>query len=811
MKRFCIRLWLAVFELLVCGRLFAQVSSASSPAPTKSALLIGIWTYEHPSAEIKVPDGAPHTGRYEPALTYSNLKGPKYDVEEMRTLLTSERFGFPNDDKHIHILLDKDATHDAILEALQDYLVKNPHAGDTVVLYISSHGSLRADPKGHGELYDLDGTGRHPSSVENTIVPYDWYLGVDDVFSRDLRHVFNEAADRNIHVTAIFDTCHSGSLARGAEDSGLVPRAFDFDPRPMPADPYPEEAAGTPPEARSVNPVLVLSAAQKDQSTIDVENSVPPHGLFTNALIETLRALPANRSADEVFRRVQIAMELAPGASHQQPELDTSNLRRQEPLFGGSAGSGPLTATVVWVDGSGALLDVGTVADIGAGSEFTTLTETNGVRAVLRVSDSIGLSRSRATVISAPGSVVHVEDVVELTKWVPAERPTLKFYAGVSNLTLAQIREAISVSNAAGMKLIRDPSVDAWTHHLLWDGTRWIVKPHTSKGPGGQVKMGKTVVLGARLSAGALRKLPAGGAIWFDAPLPGDPSRALMPSGDDVPRSAAVLTSDRTQATYVIAGTATGNGVGYAWFKRSDLDAEIQTPKEIGLGCSPNSAYPLRTKWVVADGTVRLEIPLTDFAVQLARLNGWLHLQTASLGGQVDFPYRLGLRRVGENADLADNGDTYQGEYELSLIATRHAAATPRWVYVLVIDCQGKGSLLWPYKEVPPGKFPKENGTLDHIPLPGDPFPVDEPFGTDTYLLLTTSTPLSDPWALEFTGVVKKGGNKKLSEQLDPLEDLLDSTSAGTLSRGRPTPTNWSVEAMQTQSRKQPASNGPPR
>jgi hypothetical protein len=51
-----------------------------------------------------------------------------------------------------------------------------------------------------------------------------------------------------------------------------------------------------------------------------------------------LPALPANRSASDVFRSLQVAMETAPGATNQQPELDTSDTRRQQPLFGGAAG-----------------------------------------------------------------------------------------------------------------------------------------------------------------------------------------------------------------------------------------------------------------------------------------------------------------------------------------------------------------------------------------------------------------------------------------------------------------------------------------
>jgi hypothetical protein len=799
-----VRLLLPALSVLFCCAISAQAPPAdNSSLSARSALLIGIDTYAHPNTDLKVPAGAPQTGRYEPQLTYPNLKGPSHDVAAMRTLLTSEKFAFPDDAKHIHLLLNEQATHDAILQAMERYLVRDPKPGDTVVLFISAHGSLRADPKGHGQLYNLDGTGRNPSYVENTIVPYDWYLGYDDIFSRDLRHVFNQAADRNIHVTAIFDACHSGSLARGPLNPSLVPRDFDFDPRPMPADPYPAEATATPPESRADNPVLVLSAAQKEQLAMDVQDAVPPHGLFTSALIETLEALPSNRPSADVFKRLVVTMEVAPGATHQQPELDTSVARRQQPLFGGTAGSGPPTAAIVSADAAGIILDIGAAADIGPGSEFTQLTESQGVRAVLRVSDSIGVARSRAAVISPAGATVHATDVMELTKWVPAARPALSFYAGASNPPSAEIQDALYVVRSARLNFAADPSRDRWTHHLTWDGSRWMLEIHTQNPPPGPGKKDKPIVLGAKLSPSTLKKIPPAGVVWFDAPLPRESASALLAPESGPPPSAAVLTSDRTQAMYVIGGTLTDAGISYAWFKRSDIDAEVQTPNGSGAGCSPNSPYPLRTDWVASQD--KPELALSASAVQLARLNGWLQLGSSSLTGQADFPYRLTLRRVSENQDVIDGGTTYdQATYEPALVGGRKAAVSPRWVYVLSIDCQGKGVLLFPYEGAPNGQFPTEEEKLDRILLPDDHIVVGNPLGTDTYLMLTTSTQLANPYALEFKGVVTRGAVKAE----DPLEELLDSTSAGTRGASRPAPTNWSIQMLHTQSVQQ--SNGKP-
>jgi hypothetical protein len=800
LRKICLLVQLLIVSL--CGRVYAgdPTDTRQSVAPTKSALLIGIDTYEHSAVEMRIPDGTSHTGRFEPQLIFPNLKGPTHDVEAMRELLTSEKFGFPNDEKHIHILLNKAATHDAILHAMQQFLVIDPSPDDTVVLFISSHGSLRADPKGHGQLYDLDGTGLHPSSVENTLVAYDWYLGKDDIFSRDLRHIFNQAAERGIHLTAIFDSCHSGSLARGAENSALTPKDFAFDPRPMPPDPYPAETGGTPPESRADNPALVVSAAQKDELAIDVQNGVPPHGLFTNALVETLQSLPANRPASDVFKRLEVTMEIAPSATHQQPALDTTATRKRQPLFGGLAGSGPPTAAIVSVDANNSVvLDIGVLADIGLGSEFTEITEKNGERAVIRITDSIGLARSKAAVISQGSTAVHAKDIVQLSKWVPAERPTLSFYAGASNLSVAEILETLAVLRAAHITLVADPASDPWTHHLAWDGKQWILYTHSNKNSGGQGKHEAPITLGARPSTAAMKQLSSASIVWFDAPLPNGSTQGLLPKPSDRRVfSAAQLTEERSLAAYVIAGTATNTGIRYSWFKRSDVDAEVQTPKGFGAGCSPNSAYPLRTDWI-DNKTIRVEGPLTESALQLAKLNGWLHLAASSLGGQTDFPYQLYLRSVAGNEDVVDGGKTYVGKYGLWLGGNRKSAVSPRWVYVMEIDCQGKGTLLWPY-DGPDGKFPTEQGYLDQIPLPGEPFEVGNPLGTDTYLMLTTATPLADRSALEFTGVVTRSA--KTSKGTGPLEDLLDVTSAGTGKRAaiRQTPTSWGIQTLQTQS-----------
>ena len=266
--------------------------------------------------------------------------------------------------------------------------------------------------------------------------------------------------------------------------------------------------------------------------------------------------------------------------------------------------------------------------------------------------------------------------MVELTKWVPAQRPALSFYAGGSNPSTTEIQDALIAFRAAQIGFVSDPSRDVWTHHVVWDGAQWIAYAHSRQTPSGQITKDKPIELGAKLSPAALRKLRPASEVWFDVPLARESVQALLaPPPDGAPPSAAVFTSDRTQAMYVVAGTVNDTGISYAWFKRSDIDAEVRTLPGIGAGCSPNSSYPLRTDWDVPSKLVPPELGLSASAVQLARLNGWLQLGSSSLTGQGDYPYRLVLRRVPEGEEIADGGTTHdKGTYDLALVSNTKAS-----------------------------------------------------------------------------------------------------------------------------------------
>jgi Caspase domain len=751
----------------------------------KYALLIGIDTYQPANTTVKHPEGA-NTGRFAPgAPLFYNLTGPTHDVASMRGVLTSSKFGFPDDDQHIHLLENGAATRAGILAAMNKYLVEQPKKGDTVVLYVAGHGSLRVNSKSNKQTFDLAGK---PTPLDNTIVPADAYLGTEDIRDREMARIFNKALDKGIYLTAIFDTCHSGGTARGAEvGPRTVPRMLAYDPRDI-AEAPDVNSAGEPviaPEDRKDNPALVLAATQVDQKAKELPDASPPHGVFTMALIDALQALPANISANDLWKRVQVDLEVQ-GFSDQQPVLDGTKQRRERPLFGGEPGSEKVRAAVISVDDDGVVLDIGSVADIGIGSEFVALAlaQGQGERATLRITAAAGIDRSVATIVSPAEAKVAAKDVFELAKWVPAEQPSLYFWMPPSNLTQAQINSAVSEARSSGLRLVNDPSLEAWTDLISWDGSQWTMRKAGVRG---------AEALGPTLTAQLLqRKVAKDAVVWLNLPPPAELASQLLMND---PRSAAQSTAKEDQAMYLLAGMVTDPGAVYAWYNRGEFIAGRQTPAGYGKGCSPDSPYPIRTNWVAAGDAAAT---LKQLAAKLAKLHGWLELQS-SVTADSDYPYHLALQRVSDGVAAEDKGSTYKGDsYQMMLQARGDTRTGGRWVYVLAIDCQGSGQLLFPLQGGG-NRYPQEEGRLEQIPLPSAKFRIGPPFGTDTYVLLTTSTQLSNPDVLNFEGVVR-GGERGVSS---PLESLLGSTSAGTRGNLVQMPTDWGVEYLQMHSQPQ--------
>jgi uncharacterized caspase-like protein len=114
-------------------------------------------------------------------------------------------------------------------------------------------------------------------------------------------------------------------------------------------------------------------------------------------------------------------------------------------------------------------------------------------------------------------------------------------------------------------------------------------------------------------------------------------------------------------------------------------------------------------------------------------------------------PFRLAIRhaRTREVAkDVLFGGERYE------LAITQRAKLTEaRYVYAFVVDSAGRSTLLYPLHGSVENRF--EAITAEQVIAS---FDVTEPYGTDTFFLLTTDEALSDPWVLQSDDLGSRSG-----------------------------------------------------
>jgi hypothetical protein len=785
---------------------FVLISPAS--AQTKRALLIGIDTYEAKGKAISKPAGAGQRNDAMEAsrwdlLDWGNLDGSLNDVESVHELLASPKFGFA--ENNIHIVEEEKATRDGILQAMKKYLLDEPNRGDTVVFYYAGHGSQR-----YNSLTDK------PFHLDETIVPADASSGAFDIRDKEIARLFNQIVDKGILLTAIFDSCHSGSIARGIPiGSQGKARFLAYDTRDA-ADPPDKSPDGKPlarPEDRPGG-ALVLSATQHDQSAMEWTGSDgKPHGAFTAAFLDTLQALPANSSAEDVYKRVKVLL-LGMGVP-QQPDLGGPSERTHLSMFSNSAGSDRLTVAVrpegVNADGT-VELDGGLALGLGRGSELRKAGLAPGKPELrVRITQLEGLSKSKAEIIRpADPSQIQPGDLFELAAWVAPENSRLQVWMPPASLSytslLKEAEETGKLRQAPNVKWIDDPVQFSPDYMMAWNGSQWTL----TRAGGPAVSLGQSPAAPAILS-----HLPSKGKSGFFLALP--PSSELLPMlklGYGTDNSAVEVTASPERAQYLLIGRSAGKVIEYAWVKKNITENESKTKlnrSEDGNVCSSDSPYPTRTNWfplgTTADSFTKTSETLTDYADRLARVRSWLELPAPPGGANEAFPYRLALKRVNSGKDdrpndkgLIQDGTVVEGDtFGLVLRAEgKITASTPRrWVYVLAIECSGEGQLLYPRSgegNFLPERGPDAKSWPTEIDLSGEggAFSIGTPFGIDTYILLTTADQIADLSAFNFSGVLQaaRGGAKS------PLAQLLGNASANARGVNPAVPVSWSVQYM---------------
>lgn len=236
-----------------------------------------------------------------------DLTGSVADVERIRSLLLADG-SFTED--QILVLTDEDATRANIHLAFEQWLTAQTRPDDLALLYFAGHG-----------FHQRDLNGDEADEIDEAIVPYDanrfrardlirpavMRVIVDDEIGTLLRAI----ADRR--VTAIFDSCFSGSvtrnLAANVPDTASA-RSLDFRLggtfKPLPRSSMNAQTnANDLIDLRNDKLAVWTAVSEREVALVD-RSAAPPGGVFTSAFVGGLRDRAADADGDGLVSHAEL-------------------------------------------------------------------------------------------------------------------------------------------------------------------------------------------------------------------------------------------------------------------------------------------------------------------------------------------------------------------------------------------------------------------------------------------------------------------------------------------------------------------------
>jgi hypothetical protein len=726
---------------------------------SRRALLVGIDNYNPNAADrARIARAEKPAAAARPAVQgnatywrFENLDGARNDLKLIQAVL--EGLGITD----FVVLADQDATADAILAALQKNLVDDAQPGDVRIFYYSGHGN---------HVRNL--ASKEQGGEDQTLVPADNWRDTPDVRDKEISRILWKAAAKGVKVTFIADSCHSGSLARGAWNATGKARSNSGRRAAAGTNPLRELVANDPATAdprtgEPIDPeklgVLTLAAAQSSEEARETDTDDGPHGAFTWALARALKY-----SGEPMSRILQrVSAELHAAGVPQQPVMGGAG-RESRDLFGNPAGpGGELTILVESVNGKEVHLRGGQALGLGPECRLTSLKDP---ALELRITAS---SLGAATAEIAGAGEVAPGDVFRVSRWVVPSQSVLGVY--VPKPAPADLVAKVGAEIGG----LSDDAVENPTHVMSWSGRSWILEQNPASGAPKD--------LGVQPSADDVRRaLPPNARFLLLLP----PAAGLT---EGVHLASPIESRPAGSAEYRLDGRWHDGRLEYAWV-RTALKADLP--------------MPARSDWVPAGPQAAAS--LQEKALLLARIHGWLTLESPPT--RQSFPYHLAFQNVATK-QLRTSGDLVENErYKLFLQADPASlqnpqALSPRWVYIFAIDHFGKGSLLFPVlghgnegNRLPYAQADARPRFDALIPVDGADydFSIGEPFGVDSYFLLTSQEPIDQPDLFEFDGLRTRAASRSAA---DPLTDLLSGLASGTRAPHRAqTPGTWSIENL---------------
>jgi len=722
--------------VMVCLSWFATGERllAAEEGGSRRALLVGIDRYvptDFPGGE----SAGRSIGR-----RWKDLKGAVNDVHALREVLI-HRFGFRSRD--VLVLENQAATRQAILAAFEQHLIAPARPGDHSFFFYAGHGSRIRNSRST----ELDGK-------DETVVPADGnaQAGNDviiDIRDKEWDRLFTQVLDHGAWLTALFDSCHSGSISRGAVPLAASTRFLDEDERDI-ATILPPDAPAHPPgmEPEKREGALIISAAQEDQQAKEMlyvaGQSREWHGAFSLALIQSLNELSPHVTVDRLFERV--TARLVAEGYQQEPTLAGTLSRRHAPLLGGSVDSGATQLRMNLIQAYAAddlELQGGIAVGVTPGTELVRVSAAPEVR--IRVTEVRSLARSRARVVKGNWhdlrageefEVVHraTQHPSTMSVWVP---PAVADYRQVNELA----RQLAALAPHRGVTMIDDPTTSDATHMLIWRGDQWLLWSNSDH----------PRALGATPKAIDVLHYMTSEQGRATAFLNIPPTRDLAKTLDahHLLSIGVAAASKPDEAVYALAGRLVGSQVEYAWIQtRLSGTAAIRSARQI-------VPLPERTVWSrtpLVEGACEAG-GIRNCLARLAKVYYWLTIAAAS--GEDRFPYRLGFKGLADDR-IIERGDLIEGRYRLILRAEPEAIGRigqglglqSRYVYVFVIDQEGRITQLFPnagsrereHLLPRPESLRRPATELAELPFgESGVISVHAPFGTDTYLMITSA------------------------------------------------------------------------
>lgn len=219
----------------------------------------------------------------------------------------------------ICLLLDRDATREAILEALDD-LLRETERDDLVFVHFSGHGSQVEWQDGLAESIVPHDSGRKPHPNR-------------DIVDVEIAAWISRLSRRTPYLTLVVDACHAGSIARLAVGVRQVPadrRRPDEQGRPELA-PWVDARARRSIDAGSRGPsgwlplserYTLIAGCKSDERSCELEDPETGvvHGALSACLADEMRRAPPRSTWREVVERA--AIRVTGQFPHQHPQLE---------------------------------------------------------------------------------------------------------------------------------------------------------------------------------------------------------------------------------------------------------------------------------------------------------------------------------------------------------------------------------------------------------------------------------------------------------------------------------------------------------